>query len=393
MSSLPRVDVLNQIAQDTKLKEGSEGVRLVLWLIYQHTKLSTKKLSRLSQIPLPVVSAILNELQKVGLVERKRGTQLSPKGLNFAENVLSFRSVPPIKCPRCSTKTIIIPTELTDLLLKLNEYVIHAPTSKPLLDQVRCTSETSLLRTLYLLDAGDLAGKSVLFLGDNDLTSLACALVASHLQLKVELIVVDIDDELVQYLANINQNENFQIELISHDLKKPLPQILRERVDIIITDPPYTIPGVLLFLSRGIECLKYPRGGKSIYLSFNARGDEEMHTLQQSLLQMNLYLKHILPTFNTYTGAEILGNVSQFIHLKTLNSSKPLYTGEYLEPIYTGELNITQRTYRCVNCGFETKIGQKEKIVTIEALKTLGCPRCQKTKFRLIKRDHIRPDG
>ncbi|MFX0090378.1 MAG: bis-aminopropyl spermidine synthase family protein [Candidatus Hodarchaeota archaeon] len=393
MTSFPPLDVLNVIAQTTKLKEGSEAVRLIMWLIYQHSKLSTKKLSRLTQIPLPVLSAVLNELKKEGLVERRRGTQLSASGLDFVENVFHFRKVPPVKCPQCASKTLIIPAELTNLLSVLRNYSSQAPSSKTTLDQARCTPETSLLRSLYLLDAGDLAGKRLLFLGDNDLTALACALVTSHFSLKSEFTVVDIDNDLLQFLANVSKKENFQIQLILHDLRKPLPQMLKEKFDVIITDPPYTSPGVLLFLSRGIECLVHPRGGKNLYLSFNARGDEEMHVLQHSFLEMNLFFKHILPAFNTYIGAEILGNVSQFIHLKSLKNAKPFYVGEFLEPIYTGELKITKRTYLCINCRLEIKVGKTEKFVTIEALKAHGCPKCQKLKFRLLKRNSQNLEG
>ena len=114
-----------------------------------------------------------------------------------------------------------------------------------------------------MLEKGDIEGRKILFLGDDDLTSIAAGLFNAA----KEVAVVDLDTRLLQTIKDISEEEGLRIRLVEHDLRKPLPEQLRGRYDTVFTDPPYTHPGLTLFLSRGIMALE-KRVGAAVYLSF-----------------------------------------------------------------------------------------------------------------------------
>jgi DNA-directed RNA polymerase subunit RPC12/RpoP len=67
----------------------------------------------------------------------------------------------------------------------------------------------------------------------------------------------------------------------------------------------------------------------------------------------------------------------------------PVVEGKYSNPIYTGEIKKTKRTYRCKNCGEEIIVGFDCEYRTIEALKNSGCPSCSNSAFDLIDKTYI----
>ena len=76
------------------------------------------------------------------------------------------------------------------------------PTVDQRLDQSHATAETAVRRALFLYENDALEGRSVVVLGDDDLTSLAIAVVAEALSLgAVDITVVEVDERLVGYIA------------------------------------------------------------------------------------------------------------------------------------------------------------------------------------------------
>ena len=55
------------------------------------------------------------------------------------------------------------------------------------------------------------------------------------------------------------------------------------------------------------------------------------------LAQMGLAVVRVLPRFNDYEGAAILGNTSQMIELATSDTTRPLVTGAYTGSLYTAD--------------------------------------------------------
>lgn len=131
-------------------------------------------------------------------------------------------------------------------------------------DQFTATPETVLKRANLLKHFGDIDNKKLLFLGDDDFTSISVA----RLGKAVEIIVLDIDDRILDKIKSISDNLSLNIKTIKHDLTKALPKEFINRFDVVFTDPPYTAEGIKLFLSRSISSLSRDNLSARIYLCY-----------------------------------------------------------------------------------------------------------------------------
>jgi N4-bis(aminopropyl)spermidine synthase len=135
------------------------------------------------------------------------------------------------------------------------------------LDHVAATAETVLARVRYLHEHYELDRCRVLLVGDHDATSLAFLALGARVR---ELAVVDVDQRQLGYLASHGIDTWFA------DLRVALPAPLRERFDVVVTDPPYSPAGVGLFAARALEACKresrllvaygYPEGSPALGL-------------------------------------------------------------------------------------------------------------------------------
>jgi hypothetical protein len=119
------------------------------------------------------------------------------------------------------------------------------------LDHVPATPATAARRARFLAETFDLDRASVLCLGDHDLTSLALLQVAPG----AEVAVVDVDERVLAYVDAVARERGWRVRTVFADLRVELPRSLAERFDLVFSDPPYTQPGVRLFLRRGLEAL------------------------------------------------------------------------------------------------------------------------------------------
>jgi hypothetical protein len=376
---------LAEIVKRARLPEGKEAARRILREIYRHGRIGTKDLAFATRLPVPVVAAVRRELEKIGLLTRRGGAVLTSKGEDYVKNVLGLSIKESLICESCSGKTIRIGDRFRAIVEKLEEYAKQRPRPYTWLDQAFGTPETAILRALFMLEEGDVEGRRIIFLGDDDLTSIATGL----LRASREIMVIDVDDRLLNLIRDISRQEGLNIECVHHDLRDPLPSELMNRYDVVFTDPPYTVEGLKLFLSRGIGALRKEKCA-SIYLAFAHKPPEEMLSLQAAINEMGLFIRELIPRFNRYEGAEMFANTTFLAKLETTDKMRPSIVGRFDGKIYTGEARPTIRTYRC-RCGYEINVGAGEKIQTIEDLKSRGCPRCGAKKgFKIIRRKSIK---
>lgn len=190
------------------------------------------------------------------------------------------------------------------LTARMDQLATGLPPSRWRLDHVPATPETMAGRAQYLADTYELDGASVLCLGDHDLTSLAVGLAAPG----ADLAVVDIDEPILDYIADSAGRVGRPVTAAWADLRLALPPSLVGTADLVFTDPPYTTEGMRLFLMRGLEALR-PSGHERLAFCF---GTGERHLVKalevQSLLgELRLALEAMLPGFNRYRGAEAIG--------------------------------------------------------------------------------------
>lgn len=367
--------ILDSIAKKADIAEGKRAVEDIIRVIYRHQPISTKKIAQKTRLPLPIVAKVRTLLEREKMLKRtNRGAKLTELGIKFAENFLKLKHKRSLTCDKCKGRGIVLDEFFENILDKVKVWAEKRPLVDTSIDQSFATPETATYRTALMYERGDLEGKRILFVGDDDLTSLPTAL--THMP--EEVVVVDIDDRILTLINKFSKEEGVEIKTIKHDLRKPIPTSLRGRFDVISTDPPYTTNGLKLFLSRGIDAL----GKEGIaYLSYSHKPINEWLLVQKAITDMGFVISELIPNFNYYEGSEIIANTT-FIARLIGRDLKPVI-GD-IENIYTGLVKPVVRYYKCLKCGKVYKVGKD-----IKKIEDLVCS-CGGKKFKMIKREKIK---
>ncbi|MFI9012168.1 bis-aminopropyl spermidine synthase family protein [Actinosynnema sp. NPDC053489] len=207
-----------------------------------------------------------------------------------------------------------VPDPLDDLVSRHAEQlrsvradIAAVPPPLAALDHVQATAETALKRALWLDRTYDLAGRTLLCLGDHDLTSLAVCAVNPA----VEVVVVDVDDRLLEFVATRAAERGWPVRAVHADFRFGLPPAVLESADLVFSDPPYTPEGMALFAARAVECLAdHGRGRVLLAYGFSDRTPALGLKVQQELQRLGLVFEAILPAFHRFDGAQAIGSAA-----------------------------------------------------------------------------------
>ncbi|MEW9094868.1 MAG: bis-aminopropyl spermidine synthase family protein [Clostridiaceae bacterium] len=382
---------IQKVSENVNIEDGDESIKNILIDIYFKEGISTKELAMNNLLPIPLIAAIKKEFIKQGVLIQHRGIRLTEEGRDFIENELGFLGLNKelymklLKDPWKEHK------EIEEIKEVLSEIFINRPEVDVTIDQTKCTIDTAVKRAVLCLGNSALIGKDILCLGDDDLVSIALGFLLkklfAHMEYcKTTIVVMDIDKRVMDYIKKVAEEENLPVKCEYIDLKLPLPERFKNKFDCFFTDPPYTLQGMELFLSRGVEALKNERG-LTVFLSYGHKSPEFELTMQKSFVDMGLTVLEILNGFNSYDGAGIIGGIGQMIVLKTTSRTKVSIETSYEGKIYTGELKVTVRSYKCKECGEIIKVGALKEFKTIEELKAKGCSKCNSHIFQLMQKE------
>ena len=379
-----------EVAGAVGLAEGEAGVRDVLLAVARSEPVATSQIGRMAELPVPIVTAVCNELRKRGVIDKSRPVRLTDAAR--AALAADGGHLDP-QCPCCAGLGLRIPEDLAALTGELDAAAAGAPQARLELDQTHCTVHTKIRRVLKLHQVGALAGRRIVLLGDDDLISVAIARFASATGLATaRLAVIDTDPAVLAWIAAQVAGTGTDVELVEHDLRAPLPASLAGGFDVACTDPPYTIPGAELFLSRAVSALA-GRPGEHVFFSFGARRPAESLATQRLIADLGLVVRSLTPGFNSYIGAGILAGSSHLYHLRATADTAPLIDGQYTGPLYTADTRVAQnRPYRCASCGSVYLVGragpgeQAPDWAQVKDLQAAGCPACGGTTFRPMPR-------
>ncbi|PHM74566.1 adenosylmethionine decarboxylase [Xenorhabdus kozodoii] len=372
---------LNSIKNNMKLSHPVEILEELLILLYLYGHTSNRDLSLNSRLPIPIISAFKKELIKYNYAENKGIFKLTHIGMKYVQEELGYKSVDINKYNLLLSeeKREEFEKELTILLEPIYNIRPHV---NVLLDQAHATLETSVQRVMLLLNNPKIFKQNILFLGDDDLTSLALMMAFKKLghDCSKNIFVKDIDQDLLTFIRDIAEQNNFVINTEYLDLK--LANVYTKNFDIVLTDPPYTLSGLKLFLSRAISFTK--NDNSEILLSFGQKKPMENQEVQRLFNNQNLLIKNIYPQFNKYHGGSIISNVSDLYVLSVTPQTYPTISGgnNYSDKIYTGEINPRIKFYQCKSCNKIITIGHGKNILTIEQLIEATCNKCHGTKFQ-----------
>ncbi|MBO0607418.1 bis-aminopropyl spermidine synthase family protein [Myceligenerans salitolerans] len=233
--------------------------------------------------------------------------------------------------------------DASGLLRDMERIVAGAPRPKKSLDHVPATPETTVRRALWMDGTYDLAGATLLCVGDHDLTSIVTCLRNPA----ARAVVVDVDEDLLGYIDAVAGEHGLDIETAYADLRIGLPEIARGTADLVFTDPPYTPDGVRLFLARGLQGLRDREHGRLLL----AYGYGTHHpglglAVQRAIGELSLVYEAILPHFNRYVGAQAVGSASdQYVCRPTAR------TWRSLARVTTDAVNIYTHGAQSVEAG------------------------------------------
>ncbi|KLU14406.1 MULTISPECIES: adenosylmethionine decarboxylase [Xenorhabdus] len=389
---------LNAIKNNMKLSHPVEILEELLILLYLYGHTSNRNLSLNSRLPIPIISAFKKELIKYNYAENKGTFKLTHIGMKYVQEELGYKSVD------INKYNLLLSEEKREefekeLSVLLEPIYNSRPQVNVLLDQAHATLETSIRRVMLLLNNPRVFKQNILFLGDDDLTSLALMMAFKNLDYdgSKNIFVKDIDQDLLTFIRDVAEKNDFVINTEYLDLK--LSNVYTKNFDIVLTDPPYTLSGLKLFLSRAISFTK--NDNSEILLSFGQKKPMENQEVQRLFNNQNLLIRNIYPQFNKYHGGSIIGNVSDLYVLSVTPQTYPMISGRnhYSDKIYTGEINPRIKFYQCKSCNNMITIGHGKNILTIEQLIEATCNKCHDTKFqyrgqeKVSSSDHTRQLG
>jgi len=179
---------------------------------------------------------------------------LTPKGKAFAN-----RFVKPLPDKYKTRYSYPIPKPMQDILKKIKK-VYKEINPKDEFEQGSLRPEASVRKVTYAINRGDVAGKNLVCVGDDDLLSLIMGMTG----LPKSILVLDIDKDILSTIRRHAKKLSVPIKTKNHNLCYPIPSEFRGKYDTFFTQPPDTVLGYTLFLSRGVETLK-KEGGKVGY--------------------------------------------------------------------------------------------------------------------------------
>ena len=300
-SSLPE-------AAETFLREygvDAPRPRLILALLSDGRWWHANDLVRAGGIAYAVVNSLLKTLDMAGEVTRdgERYRLVRPDRYQAAN------------APLLADPVAYLLPEHSRAIAELVRAIAQGPALDKNLDHVSATAETALRRALFLATRFDLNRRTLLCVGDHDLTSLAVPLVVPGARVEV----VDLDERVLAHIDAVADRLGLPVRTHSADLRLGLPSALREKADVVFTDPPYTPEGVDLFVRRGVEGLADPRLGRVLVAYGASETTPKLAAATQArLVRSGLLIEAMWPDFNRYLGAESIGAASDLYVLRPL---------------------------------------------------------------------------
>ncbi|HEX3035460.1 MAG TPA: bis-aminopropyl spermidine synthase family protein [Thermodesulfobacteriota bacterium] len=280
-----------EISSGSDIKVSAKDVERLLGAL-RKTKLPWE-LVDLSDFPVPAVFEAMRILEGEDIISMSdSGFKLTAKGKDVTNYA---HPVEDISCLKCEGRGINL-ERFSELQSKFIRIQKTRPKPVRNFDQGYVTPKSTLSRFAIAYERGDVVGKEILVLGDDDLMSIALGLSA----LPKRITVVEIDKRLTDFIQKVAKKEGFQVEVQTFDLRHPLPKGHLKKYDTFFTDPPETLPAADAFIGRGISALRAP--GSAGYFGFTRREASltKWYNLQKMLIQYKIVFTDIIHNFNEY---------------------------------------------------------------------------------------------
>jgi len=238
--------------------------------------------------------ATINELFKKGFIGVEGDSiYLTEKGLEKTnEKIREFKSA---VCDKCEGNRIVFDGKFKEISEKFVRIVKDRPLPSVDFFQGYMREKDVISRIALMHYYNDLADKSFILIGDDDLLSVALALT----ELPSKIFVLEIDERLGEYIGKVSKEHGLEIEFQKYDVSNPLPKDLVGKFDVFSSEPLETVSGLKAFISRGVACLK-DGGVGYVGLSTAEASRRKWLTVERMLLEMNCVVTDIIRDFSKY---------------------------------------------------------------------------------------------
>jgi hypothetical protein len=176
--------------------------------------------------------------------------------------------------------------------------------------QAYCNEVSCIKRVKLLLRDFTDNDSKVLFLGDDDLTSLVLKSLSNF-----ELHVIDIDEELLQFI----EKKNPAIHTKKIDLNREIPEDLTGYFDAVCLHPYLNLDGIKMFLKGAVDCLKKNKNSRIYMTSWPvALSDTEYITLQKTILESGLIFREIITNFDCYDLSDWYNDMDNTLNISVI---------------------------------------------------------------------------
>jgi predicted methyltransferase len=249
-----------------------------------------------ARIPFPFAVAILRALRDNQYLEFNP-TRLAARGEQLVRE-LHVRPARDLTCPTCAGSGTVwrgLEAAYSNYLTVFKERPRGEDAN---LDQGAMTPESLFRRVAQMIQQGDVAGREIVALGDDDLASIALALTG----LPARVTVLELDARICDYIAGVAVERGLNIRVLRQDLATRLPSAMPGTFDTFVCDPPETEAGLLLFVEKGLALLK-PGEGHAGYFGatvMEASLSKWKRWQMRLLRDHEVAFTHILPPFTEY---------------------------------------------------------------------------------------------
>jgi predicted methyltransferase len=299
------------IAERVRLREGPVGVEKVLRAIFdaqirsQAEPADGRMLARIVRLPLPVINAMMAELQSVGAVDPSGpGICLSAVALKAAQEAwgwalprLERQSPASAGCQACGG------TGITALGPQWNG-VLEALRRN--LTKSHVSPETIVQRVAFMHESRALAGKDVLVMGEDVSAAVAIALAGKALsqsgRLARRVVALHPEERVLSEVRDVAVREGVIVGLVKHDPRRSLMEDLEGEFDTVFVAPSAIFSSIIDLLSRTIEAAK-PQGGQ-VFLACPPLSLDDRIDAQRAILDLGLAIERLVPGFDRYEGSK-----------------------------------------------------------------------------------------
>lgn len=254
---------------------------------------------RLSHAPMRFLCAFWNQMIANGLLTTSDGRlRLTEAGLDLVM-ALGIAPAREAVCDACEGRGVDANKLFHEAADRFAAICRHRPEALRDYDQGYVTEATTLSRIAFVWQRGDLEGKDIIVLGDDDLMSIAAALTGAP----KSVLALDIDERLIGFINEVAAKEGLtNLQAVRHDLREPMRDEWLGAFDTFLCDPTESFVGFKAFVERGLLSLKGVGSAGYFGLTHAESSLDKWARIQNFLLDNGAVITDLRDDFSGYVN-------------------------------------------------------------------------------------------